>query len=326
MTLNPLRLTTSAAVLSALFAATAYAGRHSPSYLGQEVEVIDIHQHVGDARTLGPLGRDFLYKTLPQWLPKSLKDWSLEAMANLVLKPYTPFFGVRQECLNAGLRRCGLFAVYAPLTWGTTDNQTIEAILDDNRNRGARDEEPYFFGLASVNVHHFKENADGELAELRRSLQHEGMKGIKLAFVHNELPLDDEIYDGIYRVAREFSVPVYHHIGTSPLRRISDFKTEEERKNYLRSTEPHALEWAIARYPDVPFILGHMGFDFNREGFDFTDEVYELALKYSNVYLEISAFGLQNYDPEGKFMDAALRNLRSRNLLGRTIYGSDASG
>lgn len=327
LTLNTMRIFAMMSFfLSAILSLPAAAGRSKPSYLGQDIEVIDIHQHVGDARTLGPLGRDFLYKTLPNWLPKSFKDWSLEAMANLVLKPYTPFFGVKQECLNAGLSRCGLMAVYAPLTWGTTDNQTIENILNDSRNLGRNGELGYFFGMASVNVHNFAENAEEELAELRRALQHGGMKGIKLAFVHNELPLDDEIYDGIYRVAREFSVPVYHHIGTSPLRRMSDFKTDSERKKYLRSTEPSALEWAIARYPDVPFILGHMGFDFNREGFDFTDEVYALAKKHSNVFLEISAFGLQNYDPEGKFMDAALRNLRTNRLLGRTIYGSDASG
>jgi predicted TIM-barrel fold metal-dependent hydrolase len=87
------------------------------------------------------------------------------------------------------------------------------------------------------------------------------MKGIKLAFVHNELPMDDLNYDGIYEVAREFGVPVYHHIGSSPLRKMKDFKTDDERKKYLRSSDPSALEWAIARHPDVPFILGHMGFE-----------------------------------------------------------------
>jgi predicted TIM-barrel fold metal-dependent hydrolase len=107
---------------------------------------------------------------------------------------------------------------------------------------------------------------------------------------------------------------------------MSDFKTDEERKRHLRSSSPLALEAAIARYPEVPFVMGHMGFDFNREGFDFTDDVYRLAERYPNVYLEISAFGLANYDPEGKFMDSALRNLKGKKLLGRTFYGSDASG
>lgn len=313
-------------LISFCLPSSSFAAWKSPTYKGESIEVIDIHQHVGDARTMGPLGKDFLYKTLPNWLPKGFKDWSLEAMANLVLKPYTPMFGVKQECLNAGLSMCGLMAVYAPLTWGTVDNATIEAMLNDSRNRGPNGELWYFFGMASVNVHRFADAAEEELKELRRSLKHRMMKGIKLAFVHNELPMDDQIFDGIYSVAREFNVPVYHHIGSSPLRKMSDFKSEEERKKYLRSSAPSALEWAIERHPDVDFVLGHMGFDFNREGFDFTDEVYRLAETYPNVHLEISAFGLANYDPEGKFMDAALRSLKSKNLLGRTLYGSDASG
>lgn len=304
----------------------AQAAWKQPVYQGESIEVIDIHSHIGDTKTMGPLGKEFLYSTLPRWLPKKLKDWSLEAMANLVLKPYTPMFGVKQECYNAGLSMCGLMAVYAPLTWGTVTNDEIIDVLRDQKNRGPQGELWYFFGHASVNVHRFPEHADEELAQLRQSLQHPMMKGIKLAFVHNELPMDDVNFDGIYEVAAEFGVPVYHHIGSSPLRKMKDFKTDDERKKYLRSSDPSALEWAIARHPTVPFILGHMGFDFNREGFDFTDDVYHLAQKYPNVYLEISAFGLSNYDPEGKFMDAALNRLQDLNLLDRTLYGSDASG
>lgn len=297
-----------------------------PVYQGEAIEVIDVHSHIGDTKSMGPLGKEFLYRTLPRWMPKLLKDWSLEAMANLVLKPYPPMFGVKQECLNAGLSMCGLMAVYAPLTWGTVTNEEVISVLRDPKNRGPRGELWYFFGLASVNVHRFPEHTTDELAQLRQSLAQPMMKGIKLAFVHNELPMDDMNYDGIYDVAREFGVPVYHHIGSSPLRKMKDFNTDDERKKYLRSSDPSALEWAIARHPDVPFILGHMGFDFNREGFDFTDEVYHLAQKYPNVYLEISAFGLANYDPKGTFMDAALSRLRDLNLLDRTLYGSDASG
>lgn len=326
LTRIPLFACTAALFLSALQSSRAEAAWKKPLYRGEAIEVIDIHQHVGDTKSMGPLGKEFLYSTLPSWLPKKLKDWSLEAIANLVLKPYTPAFGVKQECLNAGLSMCGLMAVYAPLTWGTVSNDEIVSILNDQRNRGPNGELWYFFGLASVNVHRFPEHADEELNQLRRALSRPMMKGVKLAFVHNELPMDDMNFDGIYEVAREFGVPVYHHIGSSPLRKMKDFKTDDERSRYLRSSDPSALEWAIARYPEVPFILGHMGFDFNREGFDFTDEVYHLAQKYPNVYLEISAFGLSNYDPEGKFMDAALSRLRDLDLLDRTLYGSDASG
>lgn len=297
-----------------------------PQYRSQPVEVVDIHQHVGDAGTMGPLGKQFVLSNLPNWLPLGLKNWSLDVYANLVLQPYTPVFGTRQSCYNAGLSMCGLMAVYAPLTWGTYGNDEIIKILDDLRNRGPNGELTYFFGMASLNIHRFPEAAQEELNNLRKALGHRSMKGIKLAFVHNELPLDDEQYDDIYKVAREFSVPVYHHIGTSPIRKMKDFKTDDERNNYLRAADPLGLERVIAKYPDVPFVLGHMGFDFNKEGFDFSEDVYQLAAKYPNVYLEISAFGLAMYDKEGKFMDGAMKRLKDMGLTDRVLFGSDVSG
>ncbi|MFZ9521177.1 MAG: amidohydrolase family protein [Silvanigrellaceae bacterium] len=315
-------------ILFALFAPlnSARASFKVPQYRSQSVEVIDIHQHVGDASTMGPLGKQFVLSNLPNWLPMGFKNWSLDTYANLVLQPYTPIFGTRASCISAGLSMCGLMAVYAPLTWGTYDNDSIIKIIDDVRNRGPNGELSYFFGMASLNVHRFPDNASEEIANLRKALAHPWMKGIKLAFVHNELPMDDQQFDEIYKVAQELNVPVYHHIGTSPIRRMKDFPSDDARKNYLRAADPTALEWAIAKYPNVPFILGHMGFDFNKEGVDFSEEVYKLAEKYPNVYFEISAFGLAMYDKDGKFMDGALRRLKDMNVVDRILYGSDASG
>ena len=189
-------------------AMTASAGFKSPQYRSQAIEVIDIHQHVGDAKTMGPLGKNFVLSNLPNWIPMGIKNWSLETYANLVLQPYTPVFGTRPSCYNAGLSMCGLMAVYAPLTWGTYDNDAIIGILDDLRNRGPNGELSYFFGMASLNIHRFPDAAEEELANLRAALRHKLMKGIKLAFVHNELPLDDTQFESIYQVAREFGVPV----------------------------------------------------------------------------------------------------------------------
>ena len=57
-----------------------------------------------------------------------------------------------------------------------------------------------------------------------------------------------------------------------------------------------------------------MGFDFNAEGYDFSDEVFELAKNNDNVYLEISAFGRKLFDPEGKFMDHVMCRLKADGL------------
>lgn len=149
------------------------------------------------------------------------------------------------------------------------------------------------------------------------------MKGIKLAFIHNEIPLSETRYDSIYDVALERGVPVYHHIGSSPLRKLSDFAAKADQENYIKSYDPAGLERAIAKYPEVPFIMGHLGYDFNHEGYSFSEKVFELASRYSNVYLEISAFGDSIHDPDGTAMRSMLEIIKSRGLIERTIYGSD---
>ena len=40
------------------------------------------------------------------------------------------------------------------------------------------------------------------------ALKKPGFKGIKLAFIHNEVPLDERAYDSIYEMAITHDVPV----------------------------------------------------------------------------------------------------------------------
>jgi predicted TIM-barrel fold metal-dependent hydrolase len=83
------------------------------------------------------------------------------------------------------------------------------------------------------------------------------------------------------------------------------------------------LEKVIASHPNLRFILGHVGFDFNKEGYDFTPEVYALAEKYPNVFLEISGFGTPFHDPKGEIMEMVLKSIKERRLIDRVLFGSD---
>jgi predicted TIM-barrel fold metal-dependent hydrolase len=305
-----------------LSSAQAAGPKNRPVYLGQPLEAIDIHMHPGRYEDLGPVGRDFLRKTLPNFLPTFLKDFSLSAASSFLLNPYGAFIGIKSDCEQAGVTMCGLFAVYAPETWGVTSNETLLGYLNDKKNK-ASDGKPIFFGLASVRMQDWAETEQAELANLRKTLDHPLVRGIKLAFIHNSIPLDDPQYDSVYTVAEQYQVPVYHHVGSSPLRKLSDFATEAEQEQYLKSYDPARLERAIKKFPNTNFILGHMGFDFNKEGYNSLDTVLDLAERYPNVYLEISAFGDPMHDPQGIEMDTVLREIKARNLIGRTIFGSD---
>ena len=291
-------------------------------YLGQGIDVVDLHMHPGRYEDLGPVGRDFLRASLPNALPVSLKDQTLSVAASYLLNPYGNIIGIKAESEQAGLSRVGLFAVYAHATWGVTSNESIISYLDDPRNFDYKSRS-FFFGLASLPLNGWPENEERSLQELRQALKHSYMKGIKLAFIHNSIPLNDSKYDSIYEVAQERGVPVYHHIGSSPLRRLKDFPDSAAQYHYLKSYDPAGLERAIRKFPDVIFIMGHMGYDFNDEGYSFSDKVFDLASRYQNVYLEISAFGDALHDPEGVKMYEMLKAIKARGFISRTLYGSD---
>ncbi len=317
-------------ILGSLFAAGTLEGQSTPGelkvpYPSSSLEVVDMHLHTGSYDTMGPLGKKFLLSTLPSFIPDFLKSFSLQTIGSWMLDPYGPLIGIQSECTKAKIKYCGLFAVYAPETWGITPNKTIEKYLQDKRNR-ANGGKTEFFGFASVNVSQWDSQSTQSLAELETSLQNPKIKGIKLAFIHNNIPLHEEKYNPIYELAQRYQKPVYHHLGSSPLRKLSDFATTEEQKAYLSSYDPKGLELSISKFSEVTFILGHMGFDFNKEGFDFSEEIYRLAAKYPNVVLEVSAFGRQAYDPEGLFMDGVFYHVKEAGLIPRTIYGSDGPG
>jgi predicted TIM-barrel fold metal-dependent hydrolase len=290
----------------------------------KKVEAIDIHFHAADSwNQLGKVGQKFIKNNLPNFLPDFLKSFSLKIATGMIYDPYGSF-GIYKQCRNSGMTHCGLFATYAPDSWGLIDNEYILSKLDHRKNKPLKKNQgKAFFGLASIDVMDWATNEEKNLKNLDKMLSKDLFKGIKLAFIHNEVALDIEAYDSIYDLARKHNVPVYHHVGSSPLRTLEDFETEEEKQNYLKSYDPTLLTRAVKKYHDVKFIFGHMGFDFNDEGFDFSDEVFNLAKSNSNIYLEISAFGREMFDPEGRFMDHVLVKLKNEGLIDRTIYGSD---
>lgn len=292
-------------------------------YQGKRLQAIDIHFHAADSfDQLGATGQKFIKENLPNFLPDFLKDFSLRATTGMIYNPFG-LFGIQRECIGVGLTYCGLFATYAPNSWGTIDNDYIFSKLSSPKNKKVKEGGRLLFGLASIDVLNWVENEKKNLTVLEEALQKPGFKGIKLAFIHNEVPLDETAYDSIYDVARKYQVPVYHHVGSSPLRTLDDFDSDEEKKNYLKSYDPTLLSRAVKKYPDVKFIFGHMGFDFNKEGYDFSESVLQMVSENENIYLEISAFGREQFDPGSKFMDYALAKLKKMGVLSRVIYGSD---
>jgi predicted TIM-barrel fold metal-dependent hydrolase len=292
-------------------------------YQDKPIEVIDIHQHSGKFESMGKLGQAFLLKTLPEFLPEFLKRGLFSTAARFLQAPYGAFIGIQSECTKAKISKCGLMALYAPETWGTTTNNEMIEALDNKKNSTAGKSQ--FFAFASLPVNDWETMGAQHLQTLRSALETGKFSAIKLAFIHTYVQLDDPKFDPIYEMAQEFGVPVYHHVGSTPLQAVGDIPADKQ-EQFARSFNPIYLERAISKYPGVKFIMGHMGFDFNKEGFDFTEDVYTMAKKYPNILLEISAFGRASYDIDGTYMDSVLRRLKLENLIPQTIYGSDGPG
>ena len=301
---------------SGVFQQTAY-------YDNYPIQVIDIHFHPSNGwESVGPLGKEFILKELPSWLPGPLKTLGVKVASSLINSPYGAF-GIKKECQAAGISFCGLFATYAPDTWGIVSNQFIIEALEDDRNPNNTLGKKLFFGLASIDINDWETTKGEKLKNLEESLRNNLIKGIKMAHIHNNVPLDRKGFEGIYELANQYKVPVYHHVGSTPLRKLEDFGSNTEKSDYIRSYDPVMLEDLIEKYPNIPFILGHMGFDFNAEGYDFTDDAIALAQAYPNVFLEISAMGRPIFDETGLVLDHAFNRIKSKNLINKVIYGSD---
>ncbi|WP_196139561.1 amidohydrolase family protein [Aliikangiella sp. G2MR2-5] len=292
-------------------------------YANEALDVLDMHLHPGSYDKLGPKGKEFVKSVFPIDLPDSLKIPLLRFFSSFQLNPYGAFIGIKNECRRAAANNCILFATYAPETWGIEPNEDLLGYLDDDRN--TFNDMPFFYGLASINVADWDRDKVSNLSNLEAALSHPRIVGIKLAFAHTLTPFDDPRYFDIYKLAQKYNKPVYHHVGTSPLRKVSEFE-EDQLPFVMRTFDPMYLEEAVKQFPQVKFILGHAGNDANHEGYSKIEEVFYLAEKYENAYIEISALGSERNDPNGEIMDGVLKRAKNSNILNKVIYGSDGPG
>ena len=226
----------------------------------QPLEVIDMHLHPGSFDKLGPKGKAFVLNVFPLDLPDVIKIPLIRFFSSFQLNPYGAFIGIKNECRRAGASHCFLYATYAPETWGIEPNEDLIGYLNDDRNQV--NGESFFYGLASLSVANWADNKAASLDNLKTALDNPNVVGIKLAFAHTLTPFDDSRYYDIYQVAKETQKPIYHHVGTSPLRRVSEFD-EDELPFVLRTFDPSYLEEAIKMFPTVKFVMGHAGNDAN---------------------------------------------------------------
>eukprot|EP00004_Rigifila_ramosa_P004553 TRINITY_DN1504_c0_g1_i5.p1 TRINITY_DN1504_c0_g1~~TRINITY_DN1504_c0_g1_i5.p1 ORF type:complete len:366 (-),score=83.05 TRINITY_DN1504_c0_g1_i5:26-1123(-) len=257
---------------------------------------IDMHLHPGTWDKMAMPAREFIASLFPgddllhSWLVNSLQD------------PYEPPLGIAQQCqrdgdgfMGAGMEYCGVFAVYAWPTWGEFSNDEMVALLNDPRNG----DDTTYFGLASLDYN------DTTHASLYRALEDPQIKGIKLAAPHNLLPINDPRHEEIYAIADRYDQPVVLHM-SSPHLLDFDLLNATDQAIFCAGFDADLLEPMVRQYPNVTFLLSHIGYEFkywqherDRDPYchipgqrSKMDAVFELAVKYTNVHLEMADLGL----------------------------------
>ena len=266
-------------------------------YNEERLPVVDMHLHSGDWEDIPAPSQSFIARNFP--FPFNLEPGELAA--DIVSAE-----GIVGQLEGAGISRGVVFAVYAPRTVGVTDNAFVIDQIAGFPDR--------LWGLASLPIDAWGTGEEAALAELEAALQQPGMIGIKLAHAHQHQRMDDPDYFSIYEIAAAQQAPIYLHTGPSP------FPGTLSEPAY---TDPSYLEEAIVQFPDVDFILGHACYDFINDTIDELDRCIDLALRYPNIHIEISALGAAGSEIRTQNYLAVIDRLREEGLIDRTIYGSD---
>jgi hypothetical protein len=277
--------------------------------------VVDMHLHPGDYATMAPTGKAFVAANLPPALQIFAPD-----LLDRLSDPWAKHVGIAEQTALAGIAHAVLFAVYAPHSTGVFDNAALLALLDDPRNLTG-DGRPWAWGMASIDFEGWNDEVGpARLAELRELLatRRDKLIGIKLAHAHQQVRLDDAAYEGVYAIAAEVGVTVLLHTGLSP------FPGTQTEPSYY---DPSHLDSVVARFPDVDFVLSHVGQGDQRA----VKHAIDLAAARDNVWLELSALGRPPLvDEHGDTAattepqyPAVLAAIRDRGVITRTLFASD---
>jgi predicted TIM-barrel fold metal-dependent hydrolase len=168
---------------------------------------------------------------------------------------------------QAGIERMLVTAWHRPGSWRYSDRRVRELVSSYPER---------FVGIASVDVQRPREAVDS----LRRAVEVEGFKGLRIVPWLWNRPPDDSFYYALYAACIELDVPVGTQVGhTGPL-------CPSEPGRPIPYLERVALE-----FPELRIVGGHLGYPW-------TDEMIALATKLPNVFIDTSAHLPRYYPPQ----------------------------
>ncbi|MEX2579697.1 MAG: amidohydrolase family protein [Verrucomicrobiales bacterium] len=141
---------------------------------------------------------------------------------------------------------------------------------------------------------------DGWEDEMRRGHEELGLCGVKLLPMYAGFGADDPRLEPLWKYADEKRLPVLLHTGTTFVRQAP-----------LKFTLPRLIEPVATRYPEIRFVLAHLGHPY--EG-----ECVATIRKHPNVYADISAL---HYRPWQLYNSLML--VQEYGVWEKLLFGSD---
>ncbi|RHW43583.1 amidohydrolase [Neobacillus notoginsengisoli] len=150
----------------------------------------------------------------------------------------------------------------------------------------------------------------GALARLEQEVQKPECVGIKIYLGYYPFFAYDEVYEPVYKIAKEVGVPVVFHTG--------DTYSERGR---LRFSHPLAIDEVAVKHRDMTIMMAHFGDPWVLDG-------AELVYKNRNVYADLSGLVV---GPDGeirnlqqtRFFDHLLHALTFTNNYEKFLFGTD---
>ncbi|MFC1606492.1 amidohydrolase family protein [Candidatus Latescibacterota bacterium] len=157
---------------------------------------------------------------------------------------------LRRDFTGEGLASAWIFTVDGLIDKAEENNDILAHTLRYDRD--------FFIPFCSVNPHRGAEKA---IAELVRSKEDLGMRGLKLHPWLQSFSLTHPAVIPILKKAGELDMPVLFHDGTPPY------------------TNPLQIAWAAEQVPETTIILGHAGLD------DLYNDAILACRRQKNIYL-----------------------------------------
>lgn len=162
---------------------------------------------------------------------------------------------------SAGVSKSVLVAVDAETTFNyRVSNELVAEAVRSDPNR--------FIGFASVDPH----KGDTARRELRRAVEQDGMKGLKVLPHLFELPVNHKTMYALYEEALELGIPVLFHTGTQ-------FHTGTK----LKFCRPIDVDEVAVDFPDLKLIIAHFGWPWY-------EEAMAVVHRNLNVYFNIAGW------------------------------------